>query len=114
MPFLILHKVRGRPAFDIAIRVTIGEEEAWIIPTSGHRAYPYQAWSIDDLCIEGMYDNGGNHYINNELHDNREGWPSLADHYQVNDRKAPSLFPSASALLAALGLGSKPIKRRKL
>lgn len=39
--FLIAHKVRGRPAFDVAIRLQIGSEEGWIIPTSGHRAYPY-------------------------------------------------------------------------
>lgn len=47
--FLILHKVRGEPAFDIAIRMTIGSEEGWIIPTSGHRAYPYRTWNLDDL-----------------------------------------------------------------
>lgn len=39
--YLILHKVRGEPAFDIAQKIMIGEEEGWIIPTSGHRAYPY-------------------------------------------------------------------------
>ncbi len=64
-PFLIAHKVRGEPAFDIAIRFRCPICEAaiqgldkgtaswgcnecdgdggwwWIIPTSGHRAYPY-------------------------------------------------------------------------
>lgn len=44
-PFLILHKVRGEAAFDIAIHCEdMGTEEDpgpwWIIPTSGHRAYP--------------------------------------------------------------------------
>lgn len=39
--FLILHKVRGEPAFDIAHKLQIGDEEGWIIPTSGHRAFPY-------------------------------------------------------------------------
>ena len=38
--YLILHKVRGEPAFDIATRLQIADEEGWIIPTSGHRAYP--------------------------------------------------------------------------
>jgi hypothetical protein len=41
MSYLILHKVRGEPAFDIADKLQIGDEEGWIIPTSGHRAYPY-------------------------------------------------------------------------
>lgn len=49
--FLIAHKVRGEPAFDVATRVQIGEEEGWIIPTSGHRAYPYWFCSLLDLGI---------------------------------------------------------------
>lgn len=43
--YLILHKVRGEPAFDIAQPIMIGEEKGWIVPTSGHRAYP--AWYIE-------------------------------------------------------------------
>lgn len=39
--YIIAHKVRGQPALDIAERIRIGDEEGWIIPTSGHRAYPY-------------------------------------------------------------------------
>lgn len=51
-PYLITHLVRGEPAFDIAIRcddmgTTSDPGPWWIIPTSGHRAYPY--WKID-LC----------------------------------------------------------------
>jgi hypothetical protein len=42
-PYLIAHVVRGQPAFDIAERIQIGDEEGWIIPTSGHRAYPLWA-----------------------------------------------------------------------
>lgn len=50
--YLIAHKVRGEPAFDIAAQVQIGEELGWIIPTSGHRAYPYgwQPLSALDLA----------------------------------------------------------------
>jgi hypothetical protein len=51
MTHLILHKVRGLPAFDIAEEIDIGDEKGWIIPTSGHRAYPYQAWPLNDLPI---------------------------------------------------------------
>ncbi len=56
--FLIAHKVRGEPAFDVAAQMECPMcQEAgaasvlchecdslgywWIIPTSGHRAYPY-------------------------------------------------------------------------
>jgi hypothetical protein len=53
-PFLIAHKVRGEEAFDVAIQMECPECHGngccnecedkgywWIIPTSGHRAYPY-------------------------------------------------------------------------
>lgn len=52
--YLILHKVRGEPAFDIATQIEATEggsapghssEVVWIIPTSGHRAYP--CWHIE-------------------------------------------------------------------
>jgi hypothetical protein len=46
--YLILHKVRGEPAFDIAMKIMIGDEEEWIIPTSGHRAYPYHTWPLEN------------------------------------------------------------------
>lgn len=49
MSHLILHKVRGEPAFDVATELQIGDELGWIIPTSGHRAYPYQTWRLDEL-----------------------------------------------------------------
>lgn len=52
--YLIAHKVRGEPAFDIASPMEIelpdgSFEEWWIIPTSGHRAYPYWHMGIDAL-----------------------------------------------------------------
>lgn len=52
--YLIAHKVRGEPAFDIAIKMHVEalEEDWWIIPTSGHRAYPY--WSEGLLHIMTM------------------------------------------------------------
>jgi hypothetical protein len=70
---LIAHKVRGEPAFDIAEQIecpvcagvgkaiTNGWSETfhcaecdghgfwWIIPTSGHRAYPWQHWYLQNL-----------------------------------------------------------------
>lgn len=87
MSHLILHKVRGEPAFDIAEKLMIGDEEGWIIPTSGHRAYPLWAkpltvsddgsndanpWTLDD-CTR--------YYI--------EDWP---DHYQVEGQPPKADF----------------------
>lgn len=72
--YLIAHKVRNEPAFDVATRMecpicggagtdTIVDSDVeiqchecdslgywWIIPTSGHRAYPYQEWKLWDIC----------------------------------------------------------------
>lgn len=69
--YLVAHKVRGAPAFDVAIKMICpichdanscgdyqgmtcseceGEGFWWIIPTSGHRAYPY--WWIE---MEGVF-----------------------------------------------------------
>ena len=48
-PYLIAHVVRGSPAFDIAEQIEIGDEQGWIIPTSGHRAYPYWSCSLSRL-----------------------------------------------------------------
>jgi hypothetical protein len=64
--YLIAHKVRGEPAFDVAQHMTCpkcdgngddalyctvcdGVGHWWIIPTSGHRAYPYWHHPINDL-----------------------------------------------------------------
>lgn len=47
--YLIAHKVRGERAFDIASPLKVGAELWWIIPTSGHRAYPYWIVPLDSL-----------------------------------------------------------------
>lgn len=47
--YLIAHRVRGAPAFDIAQQMEVGDEVWWIIPTSGHRAYPYNSWPMTEL-----------------------------------------------------------------
>jgi len=39
--YLIKHRVRDKVAFDVAQRLALsGGRELWLIPTSGHRAYP--------------------------------------------------------------------------
>ena len=86
--YLIAHKVHGEPAFDIAIMLDVLDEDGdpiWIIPTSGHRAFPYQVLELAPLIAEYRADNWTTI---------PEGWP---DHYPCNDRpirgeKAPSLL----------------------
>ena len=101
--YLIAHKVSSEPAFDVACRMTCPEckqEDSdipdcpecddlgywWIIPTSGHRAYPYWQCEWNDL--------GMNDYIVPEMP------PSLPDHYPT--RSAPKV-----SLAEVLGL-TKP------
>lgn len=83
--FLIAHRVRNEPAFDIAMQMECPECHGgnqlgpvpcsecdylgfwWIIPTSGHRAYPYWSdalqWYLDELCdVPEMPDNLPDHY----------------------------------------------------
>jgi len=82
--YLILHKVRGEPAFDIADKIQIGDEEGWIIPTSGHRAYPYVVLDEHDPSkYNGMIP---------------ADWP---DHYEVGSRPEPTfnIMQAISGLL---------------
>lgn len=110
--YLIAHKVRGEPAFDIAITMTCpvcdgttvhceqcdGQGEWWIIPTSGHRAFPYWSYMLE-RCLNVMF-----------LVDQppTQMPPDLRDHYAVEREVARSLVD-------VLGLIHKPlapIKRR--
>lgn len=113
-PFLIAHKVRGEPAFDIAHRMTCPECETkwregldgtlqcvecdqlgywWIVSTSGHRAYPFFAEELRLLIDWEMA----------RIHGRVVGdMPSdLPDHYPT--RTAPTL-----SLAEALGFTGKP------
>lgn len=57
--YLIAHKVRGRLAFDIAVKLDQGTTTDpgpwWIIETSGHRAYPYWMVNLNQLTVEPRY-----------------------------------------------------------
>lgn len=98
MLYLIAHKVRNAPAFDIAeqLRCPIcdgaacdecdGEGLWWIIPTSGHRAYPYASWRLEDLIDASDYP-----HIAPWTFDDR--MPSgLPDHYPTSRSSTPSLL----------------------
>lgn len=109
-PYLILHKVRGEPAFDIAHKLIFGEEEGWIVGTSGHRAYPWFSQPLGEI-------------VQNDLMDlfregNKDAFPpDWPDHYSCNDHPPSSLKVSLGSKVSLASLGLKPetpIKRRKL
>ncbi len=96
-PYLIAHVVRGQEAFDIAEKIMIGNEEGWIISTSGHRARPYWYQQLD-----WVFRRFSPHV--NELPPGKppEGWP---DHYPINQpTSTPASAQSGADLLEELGL----------
>ena len=131
--YLIAHKVRGEAAFDIAIRMECpicrgtgakcvvegpecGECIAlgywWIIPTSGHRAYPWWHQRLDITtytgALKGSLDVGVKDCLVEPM---PPDWP---DHYQC-DIDAETLraitvtdIAKAHTLLEQLGLMKKP------
>jgi hypothetical protein len=47
--YLIAHVVRGEVAYDIAQRLLLSNgRPLWVVPTSGHRAYPLRWMRLDD------------------------------------------------------------------
>lgn len=119
------HKVRGLPAFDIAIHMTCPACEAtndhcpscdgvghwWIIPTSGHRAYPIISWPMSalnstasEIPLNEIIDMTNDHI---RTHSN---WPSLRDHYTSEAETARSLIDTLG--LKATTLPTQPILRR--
>lgn len=99
--YLIAHKVRGEPAFDIAEQIAIGNEEGWIIPTSGHRAYPYWHMEIGKLNEQLQGENG--YWVFDTMP------PDLPEHYEVTAApKGKGSGLSSRALLEQLGL-AKPL-----
>jgi hypothetical protein len=99
--YLILHKVRGEATFDVAQRLQIGSEQGWIIPTSGHRAYPWRHWLLEDLADISDITSCGTHdqpwtHDGDLPHD----WP---DHYgasptPITSRARPNAVADVSAL----------------
>jgi hypothetical protein len=126
-PYLIAHRVRNEPAFDVAMQMQCPEcggkqdEPAnanwehqyechecdslgywWIIPTSGHRAYPW--WHCDLIYSPDGYEE--------RLHNCVPPMPpSTPDHYPHRSHVTPTI-----SLAEALGLNKpkpqSPIIRR--
>lgn len=127
--YLIAHKVRGEPAFDIAEHMTCPKCEGatdepanadwehqyhcdacddqghwWIIPTSGHRAFPYWHEALIKTYVLDL----DAAYWNCVLKLPPDMPPDLRDHY-TSEREV------ARSLVDVLGLIHKPlapIKRR--
>lgn len=115
--YLIAHKVRGLPAFDIATHMTCpvcdatndhcpscdGVGHWWIIPTSGHRAYPYASCIMlchEDTSISFKFPPG--------LPDSPP--LSLRDHYTSEAETARSLIDTLG--LKATTVPPPPLVRR--
>jgi hypothetical protein len=119
-PFLILHKVRGAPAFDIAERnddmgTPSDPGPWWIIPTSGHRAYPYSIWLLNQLVDFSKSSTSRPTDLPILLKTDAPMWEAHPDHYQVSMARS-RLATAAGDLLSILGLGrakpQEPVKRR--
>ena len=99
-PYLICHLVRGEAAFDIAIRLQIGDEEGWIIPTSGHRAYPYWFKPLEMLSYEtGIGYTEAQVFVTQDVPSAPDGWP---DHYQTHAAKGTGLITNLAERLGLI------------
>jgi hypothetical protein len=132
--YLICHKVRNEPAFDVAMRIpcvicqgtlefTTGAafhdcfecDELgywWIIPTSGHRAYPFWSGELPYSIVD--HPDVGLELMSHDLLSlvyERVGsaFATVPDHYPNPNASTPSLD-----LVTALGLiaPAKPFLRR--
>lgn len=78
---LIAHKVRGQAALDVAVPMQMHDGVWWIIPTSGHRAYPYWSFPMENLFA---YKNIG------------DPPQDLRDHYTIADAIRPTKAQAAA------------------
>lgn len=131
-PFLIAHRVRGEPAFDVAEQMQCPECRGypfggypedldgpgchecdslgywWIIPTSGHRAYPY--WNLplqfDDTGLVMDHNLEKLHWTIFEMP------PTLPDHYPTLTAPTVSLIDSLGLRKPKANPPTTPIARR--
>ena len=122
-PYLIAHKVRGEAAFDVAIRCDdMGTDSDpgpwWIIPTSGHRAYPLMHWALSSLgyhfpradCsfdFAHLTDDTGPLAVHPDF-------ANLPDHYSNTRSHEPAPRKDPRQILASLGLYKPVIINRRL
>lgn len=139
--YLIAHKVRGKPAFDVATRMRcsicdgiggykvpdfetgeITDYEGpschecdglgywWIIPTSGHRAYPWRWWPLANLRYESCAE-VQDYDVVQPMDEIQNGIPDeVPDHYTT--RAAPTVGLADMLGLTIKRAPAAPIKRR--
>jgi len=110
--FLIAHKVRGEPAFDIAHQMLMDGEVAWITTTYGHRAYPWKWWKLDDLADVSDHPHQQPYDV---IAYDMAMPPDLPEHFEVSAApKGKGSGTSGKDLLAKLGLIKhvEPMSRR--
>lgn len=107
VPHLILHKVRGEPAFDVGHEIEAADgQQIWIVSTSGHRAYPIMVWNLEDLADISDINAVGNHNRPADFEPQTSSdWEGLQDHYAVMPT-APT--KSLDQLLAKIGFAKAP------
>jgi hypothetical protein len=89
---LILHLVRGEPEFGVAVPMDCNGEIVWVICSSGHRAWPFKKWPLENLVDTSDINYAGRHNRPLDFLDTvPEDWP---DHYQLpaklSTKKAPN------------------------
>lgn len=101
--YLVLHKVRGQPAFDVAERCE--EPVGWIIPTSGHGVHPIASWKLDGLLKADL---------GQVMDVAPETLASVPDHYQITVEPKQPKQKLGAALLEQIGLTqtTTPFERR--
>lgn len=131
--YLILHKVRGQPAFDIAEKLicikcqsyesvtghwweaSVPQDECehcngvgytWQIPTSGHTAYPYWQTPIE-ISSDGEVFSvlGGSNYFPHP-----KDYDQLRDHFQPQVAPADKKSTGKRAIAFLQRLGTLPIE----
>jgi hypothetical protein len=81
----------------------------WIIPTSGHRAYPYLTWPLDDLFDGSDINQNGFH---NKPIDLIEGIPlDHPDHYECND--TGTALPAGATVMSIISRLMPKMKDRR-
>lgn len=134
--FLIAHKVRSEPAFDVACQmdcpecktyeyvdgIAVAESNIpgcsecdglgywWIIPTSGHRAYPY--WNIPLGALMHDTETSWDNEPARTLDEVPEMPPSLPDHYPTRAAPTISLIDTLGLRKPKAQVPTTPIARR--
>lgn len=104
--WLVLHKCRGEPCFDICTSVQV-EDEVLFVTSTGHGCYPVATWRVGDLPDRVR--------LEDCWAETNWASPELKDMFTitkatVGDKAAAKAEAKAagSALLGKLGLGKAP------